>query len=154
MIGSVLQPTARVRVGGWVQAGNLGAAAIGGGVLLLLAARHSNHYVAFAAAVLVLTPAFAALAIFESAPSHSSTNYGDRLKALMHTVRETVTKRQNIPGLLLLLAPIGTGAMSTLMSGMTREYAATLPQLAMARGFGGGLLTAAGAICAVLCQLD
>lgn len=150
LIGSVLQPSESARVGGWVQAGNLGAAALSGGVLLLLAARYSNHVVALAAAILILSPAFAGLAIFERIPAYARNSYGSRLRVLAGNLRETFSRKQNIPSLLLLLAPIGTGAMSTLMSGMTREYAATLPQLAIARGFGGGLLTAAGAMCAVL----
>jgi len=150
LMGVLLRPEERVRVGGWVQAGNLGAASMGGGLLLMLASRHSNQLLAVVAVLLIVVPAFAVLAVPEPLPANAGTSYESRLRVVAEDLKQTFLRTGSIPGILLLLSPIGSGAMSTLMSGLTREYGASLPQLAVGRGFGGGVLTATGAMCAVL----
>ena len=150
LMGALLHGQQRARVGGWVQAGNLGAASLGGGLLLMLASRHGNHLLAIAAVILIISPALAALTVPEPPLLKTGESYETRLRIIGRDIRQAFFSKKNIPGLLLLAAPVGTGAMATLMSGMTQEYGASVAQLAVARGFGGGVLTAAGALCAIM----
>jgi PAT family beta-lactamase induction signal transducer AmpG len=136
LMSALLHGQERARVGGWVQVGNLGAASMGDGLLLMLASRYGNQVLEVVAVVLIMSPALAALAVREPLPVRDETRYKAHLLIMARDFKQTFFCKRNLPAMLLLVSPIGSGAMSTLMGGLTREYGATLDQLAFARGYG------------------
>lgn len=154
MMAALLTKVEKAKVGGWIQGGNLGAGSVVGGLLLWLAATHGNAVLGLVVVAACIPPALVALCVREPHRERLGAKvvatFAATFAELGREIRTTFFNWKAVPGLLLLGSPIGTGAMQSLMGGLTAEYHATSMQLAFANGWGGGLLTAAGALCAIL----
>ncbi|MBS1815976.1 MAG: MFS transporter [Acidobacteria bacterium] len=150
MMGSLLTKEEKAKVGGWIQGGNLGAGSIAGGIILLLAAHHGNALLALVILAGCVPTALTALAVHEPHREKHAEKLGATFKDMGRELTQMFFNWKNLPGMLVLASPIGTGAMQSLMGGLTHEYGATGTQLAFANGFGGGIATAIGSLCAIL----
>lgn len=150
MMGSLLTKEEKAKVGGWIQGGNLGAGSIAGGVILILAASHGNWLLAMVMLAGCIPTALTALAVREPHREKSAAKLGATFKDMGLELKGMFFNWRNVPGMLVLASPIGTGAMQSLMGGLTKEYGASSAQLAFANGFGGGIATAVGSLCAIL----
>jgi PAT family beta-lactamase induction signal transducer AmpG len=150
LMSTLLTHAQKAHVGAWVQVGNLGANGLFFALLLFLEPRCSRMELAIATAVLMLLPASAALWIHEPPRQRSAETYGATIRGIGVELRSTFFSLRNLPGILLLVSPIGTGAVTTVLSGLTREYHASADQLGFANGWGGGVITALGALCVLL----
>jgi PAT family beta-lactamase induction signal transducer AmpG len=150
MMASLLNKEEKARVGGWIQGGNLGAGSLVGGLLLYLAAKHGNGLLGAVVVGTCVLPALCALAVREPHREKRVERLGETFRGLGQEMKGMFFNWKNVPGMLVLASPVGTGAMQSLMGGLTKQYGATETQLAFASGWGGGLLTAAGSLCAIL----
>ena len=132
----------RGRSAGWYQSGNTGGAAIGGGLFIWLADHASLPAIAVVISTAMLLPALATLLIQEPPPVRRAIS--PRIKALIHDVREIFGARRTWIGLVFLLSPVGSAAISNLISALGPDYHASGTEVLWITGIGGGLLAALG----------
>jgi PAT family beta-lactamase induction signal transducer AmpG len=149
IMATMLTREEKASVGSWVQLGNLGANALGFGALAWMSERVSLPVLGLCAAAMVL-PGFAALLIAEPKLVVAKQSYGEVLRSMGHELRHTFLSWRSLPGMLLLLSPVGTGALITTFVGVSKDYGVTAGQIALVNGLGGGIATATGAMATLL----
>jgi PAT family beta-lactamase induction signal transducer AmpG len=127
---------------GWYNAGNLGAGAIGGGVVIWLADNAALPVVAVAVAAAIVSPALAAFLIKEPVPARRAI--GPQISGLIHDLRGVFLARRTWIGLVFFLSPVGSAAISNLISGVGPDYHAPGTEVLWVTGIAGGLLSALG----------
>jgi len=132
----------RGRSAGWYQAGNLGGGAIGGGLIIKLADHASLHVVAAVVVLTMVLPSLAAFLIEEPAPVRRAI--GPQIASLVHDLRNLLSARRTWLGLVFFLSPVGSAAISNLISSVGPDYRASSNEVALVTGFAGGLLSAGG----------
>jgi PAT family beta-lactamase induction signal transducer AmpG len=154
LMASLLDAQGKSRVGAWVQIGNLGANALFFGLLLFVYPHLSRPLLGWFTGLVILLPGLAVFAVREPlrepAGQTYGRTYGSTMRGIGRELRATFLSLRSVPGILLLVSPLGTGAITTVLSGLTRDYGAGADQLGFANGWGGGLLTATGALCVLL----
>jgi PAT family beta-lactamase induction signal transducer AmpG len=145
LLATALPEERRTGASGWYQAGSLGAGTLAGGLILLLAQHYSKTQVAWMAAFLLFLPALSAFSISESAPLKAES-FLKELGKIGHELKSTFWTTKNLAGLLLVIAPIGTGTAASLFAGMAPDYHVTGEQVGWFNGLGGGILLALGAL--------
>lgn len=138
------------RAAAWLQGGSLTAQALGGGLLLYCSKHFSTLTVAISAAILVFLPAAPALTIPEPPPQSSLKGLPRSSAAMGREIIATLFSLRSLPGLLLLLAPVGTGAAQSLFSAMARDYQVGAKGVMLLNGALGAVLNMAGAYAAVI----
>lgn len=146
LVSITVDPKKRGRAAGWVNAANLGASALGGGVVLTLVNTVSVQAAAIALVVMIVVPSLAALTIPEPPPLHEPLmqHLGNMRKEVWLAVRS----RRGWSGLLFCISPVGTVALTNLFSGLGSEYHVSSKVVELVNGYGGGFVTAAGALAA------
>jgi PAT family beta-lactamase induction signal transducer AmpG len=144
LVSTQVDPAQRGKAAGWVNAANLGASALGGGVVLTLANYVSMPAAALALVLLTFLPSLVALLIPEPPPLHEPLV--PHLKNMGREVWRAVSARRGWTGLLFCLSPVGTVALTNLLSAMASDYGASGNMVALVNGYGGGFVTAAGAL--------
>lgn len=134
----------RGRSAGWYQAGNTGGAALGGAVLIWLADRAALPALALAALAVLVLPAAAVLRIEE--PPRALQAIGPQAAAMVRDVKAIFQSRRAWIGLTFLLSPVGSAAVSNLISGMGPDYRASGTEVLWVTGIGSGLLAALGSL--------
>lgn len=144
LVSTTVDPAVRGRAAGFVNAANLGSAALGGGVVLTLFNTAPPHVVALALALMIILPSFAAFLIDEPPPGKEPLfrHLGKMGKEVWSAVRS----RRGWSGLLFCVSPVGTVALTNLFSGMGNEYHVSGQMIEWINGYGGGFVTAAGAL--------
>lgn len=150
LMSTLLTHTQKAHVGAWVQAGNLGANGLFFGLLLFLGPRCGRATLAVITTLMILLPGMAILWIREPARQKRTESYRVTLVEILRELRRTFLSLRNLPGILLLLSPVGSSAITTVLSGLAREYGVSEVQLGFANGWGGALFTACGALCVLL----
>jgi len=138
------------RAGAWLQGGALASQAAGGALLLYFAQHLSVLTLALVAALLVLAPAAVALTIPESPRSSTLKNLAETCLAMGREIRETLFSLKALPGILLLMSPVGTGAAQSLFAAMSRDYQVGARGVMLVNGMLGAVLNLAGASIAIL----
>lgn len=127
-----------------------------GGVAIFLLVSLAPHLpltsLGWIVAGLVILPALFAFAVprqveFET---HSA---GEAAVRVWNEFRSTFFQWKAIPYTLLILLPMGSGAMIGLLPGLAADYGVSGQQVAWMNGLAGALLTAAGAVAATLIPL-
>ncbi len=139
---TVMPESMRGRSAGWYQAGNTGGTAIGGGAVIWLADHASLPVVALATVVAMVLPALFALLIAEPAPVQRAIV--PQLRGMGHDLRELLRSGRTWLGLAFFLSPVGTAAVSNLITGVGQDYHASGNEVALVTGLAGGLLSAFG----------
>jgi len=136
-------PTAlRGRSSGWYQSGNTGGTAIGGGLFIWLADHAPPPAIAGVIVAAMLLPVLGVLLIQEPPPVRRAL--GPHAAALIHDLKEIFRARRTWIGLVFLLSPVGSAAISNLISALGPDYQASGTDVLWVTGIGGGLLSALG----------
>lgn len=144
LVSTTVDPAARGRAAGCVNAANLGAAALGGGVVLTLFNNVSAEVAAIALCLMIILPSFAALAINEPPPLKEPIV--QHLRKMTGEVWKAVRARRGWTGLLFCISPVGTVALTNLFSGLGSEFHVPNHMIEWINGYGGGFVTALGAL--------
>lgn len=144
LVSTTVDPGKRGQAAGWVNAANLGAAAIGGGLVLTLANKVSLEAAALALFLSTCLPSLAALTIKEAPPGKEPIL--QHLGNMRKEVWRAVSARRGWTGLLFCLSPVGTVALTNLFSGMGTDYHVSSQTVELVNGYGGGFITAIGAL--------
>lgn len=144
LVSTRVDPEKRGRAAGYVNAANLGASALGGGLVLTLASQFSNEVAAIGLVLMICLPALAALAIPEPPPMKEPilAHLADMAKEVWRAVRS----RKGWTGLCFCISPVGTVALTNLLSALGKDYSVPDNMVAMVNGYGGGFVTAVGAL--------
>ncbi len=144
LVSTTVDPSKRGRAAGFVNAANLGAAALGGGLVLTLANTVSIHAAAAVLFLSICLPSLAALTIQEAGPIKEPIL--QHLGNMRREVWRAVSARRGWTGLLFCISPVGTVALTNLFSGMGTDYHVSSQTVELVNGYGGGFITALGAL--------
>ncbi len=142
-----VNPARKGQAAGWAQASNLGGSAIGGGAALLLAQREGVALplvgIILMAAVFATTLGFVA-----PRPADRIARMSERFRMIGREVWALVRSRAGLFTIVLMIAPIGSGAAGGLFISFGKPFHVGAPGLALVNGMGGGLATIAGTLIA------
>jgi MFS family permease len=144
LVCTTVDPAKRGQAAGFVNAANLGGAALGGGLVLTLANTVSLQAAAIALAGTIALPAFAALAI-EELPAKRDALL-PHLRAMASEIWKVVRSRPGWTSLVLCISPVGTVALTNLFSALGADYHASGQTVELVNGYAGGFVTATGAL--------
>ncbi|MBX9688268.1 MAG: MFS transporter, partial [Candidatus Obscuribacterales bacterium] len=144
LVSTSVDPAKRGQAAGFVNAANLGAAALGGGLVLSLANSVSTTAAAVALFLCTALPSLAALLIKEPPPLKDPIL--EHLANMRREVWHAVKARRGWTGLLFCLSPVGTVALTNLFSSLGSDYHVSNQVVELVTGYGGGFITAAGAL--------
>jgi PAT family beta-lactamase induction signal transducer AmpG len=137
----------RGRVGGYLQAGNLGGSGIGGGAGLWMAQQLPQAWMP--AAILALCCLLCCTGLF-FVKEHPSTVRAPAviktLENLFKDIWQTLKTRLGVLAMVLCFLPLGTGAASNLWSAVADNWHASADTVAFVTGVMGGIITAAGCL--------
>jgi len=145
LVAETLPNSLRGQASGWIQAANLGGAALFGGLLIWLASRVDAFALAIVAGLLVALPGFPALAVREGPPAGRDAR--EHFTLMLRDIKQSFADRRVWLGVALFVSPIGAGALTNLFSAIATDYGASDTVVIWAAGIGAGLITAAGALC-------
>ncbi len=133
----------RGQVSGWMNAGNIGAGAVGGGIFIGLADHIPGPALAVAVGCAIALPSVAGFFLLvEEVPVRRSM--GPLVRDLLRDLREIFRDRRTWFGLFLFISPAGSFAVTNLISGLGPDYHAPAGEVLWVTGVGAGLLTTAG----------
>lgn len=134
----------------WMQGGMLAASALGGAALLYFSKRLPLPIAGSIAALMVTLPAAIALTIAEPAPEKATKEFLKTCRTMGREVRETLFSWRSLPGILLLVSPVGSGSAQSLFAAMAKDYRVGEHGVMLLNGLLGGVLTMLGAFAAVI----
>ena len=135
------------RVGGFLQAGNLGGSGIGGGAGLWLAQHFANAWIS--PVVIGLSCLFCCFGLFfvnEPASTVQTEKITNTLRNLFSDIWGTLKTRLGLMAMILCFLPLGTGAASNLWSAVAGDWHASADTVAFVTGVVSGFITAAGCL--------
>ncbi len=144
LVSTTVDAAKRGQAAGWVNAGNLGATALGGGVVLTLANNASMEAAAIALVLMIIVPSFMALTVPEPPPMKEPIV--KHLGNMSRQVWTAVRARRGWTGLLFCLSPVGTVALTNLFSSLGTDYGVSSQTVELVNGYGGGAITMVGAV--------
>ncbi len=134
---------AKGRAAGWYQAGNLGGTGLGGGAGVWLASHFSKEIAGGVLAVAML--ASAAVIYFASDVRIVSTEtIRERMRILGRDIFDMLRHAIPLFTIVLVMSPIGAGAMNGLWSAVAPDWNAEPDRVALVAGILNGLLSAVG----------
>lgn len=144
MMGAIPCETSRRRASSFYQSGSLAFGALAVFVLASLSGRLGLGALGWITAAMIALPSLAAF----SAPDRyvaGEHKIGETFARIWHEFRTTFLRWRAVPYTLLLLAPMGSGAMIQLLPGLAADYHIGGREVAWMNGLAGSLLMAAGA---------
>lgn len=150
LLAATQAESVKSRAAAWMQGGMLTSSALGGALLLYCSKRLSLPALAVGAALLVTAPAAIALTIPEPAPLSDLRNFWKTCTTMGREIRTTLFSMKSLPGMLLLFAPVGTGAAQSLFAAMAKDYHVGMRGVLLLNGLLGGVLNMIGAYVAVI----
>jgi len=149
MMGTLKNEASRRRAGSFYQSGSLAFGALAVLVLVSLTGRLQLGKLGWIMAAMIALPSLAALAAPEQR-AVSEHGLGKTLAQIWQEFRETFLCWRAVPYTLVMVFPMASGAMISLLPGLAADYHISGPQVAWINGLGGALLMAAGALSASL----
>lgn len=146
---STLTRAGQGKASGWTQAGNLGGGAVGAGITLWLLSRLPLPVAGLATAAMTAAPSLAALTIAEEPPK-SSANPLEHVRKIGKELLTVFHSRRTVWGLLLLAAPVSSGAALNLLPAVASHYGVGEQGVMWVNGMAGGLVLALGSLLATL----
>jgi len=134
------------RAAGWYQAGNLGGSGLGGGAGVWLVS-HAN--MAAATAVLAaasLACAAAAFLVADTSGADTADRLANRLRVMGRDFRDLVRSPQARLVAVLVLSPIGVGAVTGLWSAVAPDWHASPNAVALTTGVLSGVVAVPGGV--------
>jgi len=149
MMGTLRTEAARRKASSVYQGGALAFGALGVFVLARLAERMGMGPLGWVAAALIALPAFAALAAPEQR-REQGLGVRQTFAGIWQEFKTTFLRTRAIPYTLLMLFPMGSGALIGLLPGIAQDYHVSGQQMAWMNGLAGALLMAAGSLAATV----
>jgi len=146
---TALTPVEQAKASGWTQAGNLGGGALGAGITLWVLERIRLPLATLATAAMTALPALAALTIKEGPPA-AAAGLGDHVRKIVQELVAVLRSRRTLWGLLLLAAPVGSGAALNLLPAVASHYGVGSQGVLWVNGVAGGLVLSLGSMLATL----
>jgi PAT family beta-lactamase induction signal transducer AmpG len=152
MAAELISEDGKTRVASMIEVGILSGGALGGGGLVLLAQHLSRSAVGLCAGALLVSLAAPALFIDEPPvkPLGGLGNLGHRIAQIGTEFKLTFLRWSALPALLLLAAPMSSGAAIGLIPGIAVDFGISGNQIAWLNGVAGALLMAGGALLAAV----
>jgi MFS family permease len=150
---TTLSCAAQAKASGWTQAGNLGGGALGGGITLWMLGRLPLWVATLTTVAMTALPSAAALTIAEGPPA-PSTDLLDRLRKIGKELIAVFHSRRTFWGVLLLAAPVSSGAALYLLPAVASQYGVGGQGVTWINGMAGGLVLALGSLLATLVPGD
>lgn len=144
-----LTPEDQAKASGWTQAGNMGGGAFGAGVTLWLLSKMAMVPVAVITAAMTALPALAAFTIAEGPPVPTA-GLLDHIVRIGKEIAALARSRHTLWGVLLLAAPVGSGAAQNLLPAVASRYGVGGQGVLWINGVAGGLVLALGSLLATL----
>jgi MFS transporter, PAT family, beta-lactamase induction signal transducer AmpG len=141
---TALRTDLRGQAGGWYNAGNLGGGAVGGGLVIWLADRLSLAGLGASVAAIMFLPMLTALLIQESA--RARVPFIPQMTHMIRDMWEVLKSPRTLTGLIFFLSPVGSAAVSNLISGVGPDYHSPDSEVIWVMGIAGGLLCALGSL--------
>ena len=149
MMGTLQRESVRRRASSFYQAGSLAFGAVAIFVLVGLSGHLALRTLGWITAAMIALPAVAAL-LAPQQQELSTRGFRETRAILWQEFKTTFLRVRAIPYLLLVLFPMGSGAMIQLLPGLAVDYHIDGPQVAWINGLAGALLMAAGALATTL----
>lgn len=149
MMGTIQLEVNRRRASSFYQGGSLAFGALALFVLAYYSGRLSLSVLGLLAGVLIALPSLFVLA----APKQdviTERGIGETFARIGREIQGTFFRWEAIPYALVMIFPMGSGAMFELLPELAADYHISGQQVAWINGIGGALLTAAGALAATL----
>jgi MFS family permease len=149
LMGVVVQPSARGRVAGWYQAGNLGGQGLGGGLALWLV--QSLHWSVAASGGALCAVCIVCCGVLRWLPDPprevaAHANVAVHAKSVGLDLWGLVRSRVGALAVLICFLPIGSGAASNLWAAVAGDWHASAQTVALVNGAISGVVSAAGCI--------
>jgi MFS family permease len=130
----------------WYNAGNLSGGGISGALALYMLGHDvPSIWVGITVACVTLLPSLAMLFVIEPPGDHIK-RFRDVAKTTVREVRDAMSTRQALTGLLLSISPVGTCALINYFAGMTKDYGASPDLVTVVSGVGSIVFPAIGAL--------
>jgi PAT family beta-lactamase induction signal transducer AmpG len=146
LLAATLPDELRGRAGGYLNAGNLGGAALGGWLTLSMAEDYhcAPLTIALAFGALMIAPSLLALTFREPPRVVRAARivFGEMARDVSRVARS----RPGWTGILFCLSPVGTAALMNYFAALPTDFHATPRMVAFVNGPVNGLVTAAGAL--------
>ncbi|MEY2531356.1 MAG: transporter, family, beta-lactamase induction signal transducer AmpG [Verrucomicrobiota bacterium] len=136
---------AKGRAAGWYQAGNLGGTGLGGGAGVWLASHFSKEIAGGALAIAMLASA-AAIYFASDVRIVSTETIGERMRLLGRDIFDMLRHAIPLFTIVLVMSPIGAGAMNGLWSAVAPDWKAEPDRVALVAGILNGVISAVGCI--------
>jgi MFS transporter, PAT family, beta-lactamase induction signal transducer AmpG len=136
---------AKGRAAGWYQAGNLGGTGLGGGAGVWLASHFSKEIAGGALAIAMLASA-AAIYFASDVRIVSTETIGQRMRILGRDIFDMLRLAIPLFTIVLVMSPIGAGAMNGLWSAVAPDWKAEPDRVALVAGILNGVISAVGCI--------
>lgn len=149
LMGTLHAEENRRRASSFYQAGSLAFGAAAVFVLASFSSHLRTSTLGWITAAMIALPGLAALAAPEQEVIAEHT-VRETFGRIWHEFRATFLRWGAVPYTLLMLFPMGSGAMIQLLPGLASDYHISAQQVAWINGLGGSLLTAAGAVVTTL----
>jgi PAT family beta-lactamase induction signal transducer AmpG len=138
------------RAGGWYMAGNIGGTGILGAGTVWLGDHFSPQIAGTITALAVMAAAIPSFWLIEPRDKVQTQKLLDALrKRVVDIARDlwiTMRTREGITGIVILLSPVGCGALTNLFSALAPSYNAPAETVELVNGLGGGITGALGSI--------
>jgi MFS family permease len=139
LMATTLPDDARGKASGYLNAGNVGAGAVGAGVSLYFFESHSLPLVGAVTSLMMAVPAF--IAFFIPEPKPQERTIGETFRIMIKEVWATAKARTGWTGILLCISPVGTAAVLQLFTSFSDSYHAPDRMVTIINGFLGGVIT-------------
>ncbi len=149
MIAATYPDDKRGKAGGWLNAGNLGGAALAAWVTVYMtnpAHPASRPMIGLTIASLMIVPALAALFILDG--KHEKKPLGVLFGDMLRDVGRVAKSRPGWTGILFCMSPVGTAALVNLFGGMAKDFHAGNDMVQFVNGPIAALLTVVGSLVA------
>jgi len=133
------------KASGWFQAGSLGGTGIGGGIGLYLATHYNITMAAIAVSICMIACCWPLYQIADVAVD-KSIRFINQLRKVFIDLIDMLKTPLTLFVMVLVMTPIGSGAVSYLWSAVGKDWHANADTIALSTGIISGLVSAAGSI--------
>ena len=140
-----IEESKKGKASGWYQAGSLTGAGLGGGAGLWLAEHYSASVAGIVLSVFCLAFAMIVLSL-KDIEHQKEKSFVQELSGLAKDLLSMIKVPVTLLAIVLILLPIGTGAMANLWSAIAEDWKADADTVALITGILSGLISALGCV--------
>jgi MFS transporter, PAT family, beta-lactamase induction signal transducer AmpG len=133
------------RVAGWYQAGHLAGTGIGGGAGLWIATHYNIKITGLVLGIASVLFSLTMLLI-RDIQSNKESSIGSEIKILGKDIFAMIKTPASLLVMLLMIIPIGTGAMANLWSGLAQDWKTGADTVVLVTGLLSGVVSALGSV--------